>query len=631
MFDKGEINGSTPSQMDQVLKKSCIPSTNLFLTKGSAERPMFYETGHAIIFPPSSDERGPQYESIQETLTQAALYLRDCTDNPRRIMLFPVLEVRPFFSIIGSPRNHWVTLHFDPNTETATVIDSRPWLTSYFYKTKPITDLLRQGLLDGGYPFTVATILDPEYQGVQDNDFIFCGAWTAINIEAYAHGATIESHRGKLTPNDIDGILQHNYNLVNRRKNGVYDRETIVIDSVKPSTPASTNSTGELSSEPEEGFNEDEDDDDFLPWDGVDDSNQSDQSFTVSTDTSSRALSGISETTQEIPPNGPLPYPPLPGHGERGIRDSRHPMFAVHGWPTRDDVRDEQLSFTYPNSTGSVDQWIAYHSDHSLVNLHHVMPVILSQRSFYATIQYHDEHARQCLYLDSTQMPKMNLDSFRQSMNYLKSKRQYGPITIELYPTKSTASNLTDDSTDDMNRTLNGVRTRAITSSAFIPAITNGSRNNEMNITVQNSSPLSIISSSDQVEVVDSSNSLANPNTTEANVSNKPLQSVIHAGAPSIDQSTKPDATFDHDKKPDANFQLRCIQGLFVFGIILVAAVILTCPPVAAALGIGSGLATTLLITSGAASATSFLSSGGLFAYRLSKPSIAPSALLELK
>ncbi len=65
-----------------------------------------------------------------------------------------------------------------------------------------------------------------------------------------------------------------------------------------------------------------------------------------------------------------------------------------------------------------------------------------------------------------------------------------------------------------------------------------------------------------------------------------------------------------------AHFQLRCIQALIGTGGVFLALTILTCPPVAGAMGITSGVTTVLCIASAAVSGASLITGIGFFARR---------------
>ncbi len=231
----------TPLMMHQVLSHTATPSTQIFYTRGMAERPLFYETAHAIIFPPCTDKEGENQreESIRDVLAAAAPALIPSAFLHDKIFLFPIAQMQSTIPFIDSPRKHWVTLHYNPSTQTATLIDSRPRWASLLYRTLPMMDQLRTGLIEGAYPCRLEKTNPAIYQGIQD-DFTHCGAWTAVNIEAYAHGVSLEAHRGALSREDRDPVLQHNADCAAGEKTRQYhrfnisedeDREFIVVGS----------------------------------------------------------------------------------------------------------------------------------------------------------------------------------------------------------------------------------------------------------------------------------------------------------------------------------------------------------------------------------------------------------------
>ena len=125
--------------------------------------------------------------TIQNALLQASTRQAvQAAFNAHQCIIIPVAEYQPFF---GRPRNHYVTLHYDPVFNTATLIDSRPWLYSYLYSIEPKKAMLQagiQGLELAGNPIAVAQLqFNCCYQSVQYND-IYCGYWTAVNIFALA-------------------------------------------------------------------------------------------------------------------------------------------------------------------------------------------------------------------------------------------------------------------------------------------------------------------------------------------------------------------------------------------------------------------------------------------------------------
>ncbi|NDH66938.1 MAG: hypothetical protein EBY22_03325, partial [Gammaproteobacteria bacterium] len=69
-------------------------------------------------------------ETITQVLAQAKPHL---IVDATKCFVFPLAEERGALLSWGPSRKHWVTLHYDPSTQIATVIDSRPTLVSYWY------------------------------------------------------------------------------------------------------------------------------------------------------------------------------------------------------------------------------------------------------------------------------------------------------------------------------------------------------------------------------------------------------------------------------------------------------------------------------------------------------------------
>lgn len=203
-------------QMRKILASSLQLCSRSFITNGGVRSPYFYESNHAIVFPPCSDTEGTGMETITQILTQAKPHLTEYAD---KCFVFPLVEERGVFLSWGPKRMHWVTLHFDPKTRIATVIDSRPSLVSYWYICQPIHDFLNAGLQALDLPpvkkFNVV------YQWVQHDD-IHCGAWTAANIEGLADGHSVETQLSCLSSQERDAIVQHHIDRIYHKKSQSY-------------------------------------------------------------------------------------------------------------------------------------------------------------------------------------------------------------------------------------------------------------------------------------------------------------------------------------------------------------------------------------------------------------------------
>ena len=203
-----------PSHMIQLLSTTFRSSENLRTNNWlGLELPCFYESDEAIIFTPVSDVDDSHHdlESITQTLSQTPANL------PRKKLIFPVVEEQRSF--LDLPRNHWVTLHYDPDTEIATLIDSRPAWASFWYPTSTIHTTLMSGLSARGL---VVKTFEVKYQGVQ-SDYMRCGAWTAVNIELLAHGKSVNELLLELTAADRDAVVEHNQHKMDTgENNGIF-------------------------------------------------------------------------------------------------------------------------------------------------------------------------------------------------------------------------------------------------------------------------------------------------------------------------------------------------------------------------------------------------------------------------
>ena len=209
-------------------------------TFGGISQPFFYESDHATVFSPVTDKDKldqSQCETIQQTLAllDEALARSQFTLDKAKRMVFPVSEEQKILGLL--PRNHWVTLTYDPNSETATLIDSRPQLYGYLYPTAPMQASLSEGLSYLGLSVREFNI---QYQSIQHDD-IHCGAWTTINIESLALGASVEQHLTALKAQDKEMVIQHLIEIA------CYDKkEPFQPNSMTPDTVTATNSTGSL-------------------------------------------------------------------------------------------------------------------------------------------------------------------------------------------------------------------------------------------------------------------------------------------------------------------------------------------------------------------------------------------------
>lgn len=202
----------TPSEMITVLNK-CPSFTrhNNYLNAGGVEVPSYYETDQCIVVSPATDTKSnhQMLQTIQEGLQR----LPKSIDLQKKILI-PIAEEQKILGLF--PRNHWVTLQYDPKNNTATILDSRPWLVSFLYPMTAMKQQLKAGIEHlYGKEKAQAMIFTQEYQGVQFND-TYCGAWTSKNIIDLAtnNDVSIEQQKVKYSYKDEPAIIQHNITLV---------------------------------------------------------------------------------------------------------------------------------------------------------------------------------------------------------------------------------------------------------------------------------------------------------------------------------------------------------------------------------------------------------------------------------
>ncbi len=142
--------------------------------------------------------------------------------NSANTIIFPIAESRNILGIFK--RNHWVTVHYDKATHTATLLDSRPRYASILYPTSSMEKMIRNGLEsvlgvrnDKKWQFKEVN------QGVQYND-THCGAWTAANVACLATGATIEVQKQAFKRADEQKIVSFNADKCNWKNNTVENK-----------------------------------------------------------------------------------------------------------------------------------------------------------------------------------------------------------------------------------------------------------------------------------------------------------------------------------------------------------------------------------------------------------------------
>lgn len=223
----------TPTDMVRVMRQA-FHGIGSFTPLGHIQtQPSFYETDHAFIFPPSSDDESAQMlPHIASTLARNAQDKKNTDDLllnhsqlKSKLWLFPVAEElvcgRPILNLAKPlmARNHWVTLCYDPTNETATVLDSRPFYSTATYSIRPMIDLLSTGLRH--YGLNVKASSSPISQGIQP-DNIHCGRWTLINLILLAQGSSLEDIQRDLRGEDFPYILPYLDSLARGEKPGPY-------------------------------------------------------------------------------------------------------------------------------------------------------------------------------------------------------------------------------------------------------------------------------------------------------------------------------------------------------------------------------------------------------------------------
>lgn len=241
-FTQEDKNQALESQLQEMRGKYSASIMNRILEKSYEKKPDLsgdvYFTKHALIFSPSTDKVECDLPLIEKLI--GSLEGQDVSSD---IFLFPIAEQQPLIKIpfmtdLGwiPPRNHWVTLHYNTKTEIATVIDSRSSLHSIMYSYAELKNSFAKGLQKLRLSIKEFNVIQQRLQA----DDIFCGAWTAINIESLAYGASITSLTTTFKRDDIDLIVQHLIEKVFHEKKGVLRQDLInddVINGLKITAP----------------------------------------------------------------------------------------------------------------------------------------------------------------------------------------------------------------------------------------------------------------------------------------------------------------------------------------------------------------------------------------------------------
>jgi hypothetical protein len=221
----------TPTEMSILLETALTPISCYAdngelkqLTHGDTEKPYGYFNTHSLVLFPVTD-RVEQQPAQLRTIDVGIVDLKDQINKAlgaSKKIIIPVVENQKILGLF--PRAHFVTLVYDPQMNTATLIDSRPWLISFLYPTKPMESMLRDGL---------AQVLSSEqmeglkfkkvFQGVQHND-THCGAWTAANIMGLAgvgvdepkEPNNVNQQAHAFTRDDEVDVVNNNINIANK-------------------------------------------------------------------------------------------------------------------------------------------------------------------------------------------------------------------------------------------------------------------------------------------------------------------------------------------------------------------------------------------------------------------------------
>ena len=125
---------------------------------------------NALVFSPVKDTENDDFYDLESINTALSNYLnQDKLSEDIKALIFPVEEIR-------LNRRHWVALHYDIESKTATLIDSRPGYMSFWYPK----GAMKQALRDNEFEVSRFNTI---HQGVQHDD-THSGAWTAANILA---------------------------------------------------------------------------------------------------------------------------------------------------------------------------------------------------------------------------------------------------------------------------------------------------------------------------------------------------------------------------------------------------------------------------------------------------------------
>jgi hypothetical protein len=254
-----------PSDMRRIFNSKTVeltPST-MFKSEGGAEiySPYTHKDPLAFILDTATDTiKAVQQQllTIKDVLIKELKPKLTNKKNEDAAVIIPFAEEQKLFGLF--PRNHWVTLHYDPIENKATIIDSRPWYVSWFYPTSYAKKLLQEGIAEiypEGKEKAKKLSFKTVYQGVQHND-THCGAWTTQNILDLAANTNtskaVSEQLSKYKSEDefnVVNTLINGLNKVNRtkepllvKKPSLIQRFLALFSSSAEASPSSVKVTG---------------------------------------------------------------------------------------------------------------------------------------------------------------------------------------------------------------------------------------------------------------------------------------------------------------------------------------------------------------------------------------------------
>lgn len=223
-----------PWQLRKIIGYGLTPKAERDIS-GGIRAPGYYENNNALVLDAASDKSDPDRQILQ-TIDTAFDALSNLSDEQKlKKIIIPVAEEQKILGIV--PRNHWVTLYYDPLTNQATLLDSRPWLVSFLYPTSSMEQLLTAGLTKiYGTDIARPMIFDVQYQDVQHND-VYCGAWTGKNIRDLA-GVDGNGNGNSITQQMDAYTAAHEENIFKYTRQIISDGPITINGNAIPPTPS---------------------------------------------------------------------------------------------------------------------------------------------------------------------------------------------------------------------------------------------------------------------------------------------------------------------------------------------------------------------------------------------------------